>query len=213
MPSEFGWDLAIGDVRGTRAWRLLADGWGTQRLTGINHPQFWYPTGVGENRAECRRGNGDRCTGVEPRCSCGFYAYLRGINDYLAEYERGYGSPPMATTATYASATYGTDLIGGAIRGWGKTVVGTRGFRTERAEILALYVPSMSWQVAGHEVEYSFTGFQAVHEFRELRPVPVEVVTTLRQRLEDTYHVPVFTDWKELLHEFPPTEPEIVKGD
>jgi hypothetical protein len=122
----------------------------------------------------------DPCTGMEPGCTCGFYAYLRGCNDYL---ERAEGVQP---------------LIGGVIRGWGRTVVGTRGFRTERAEILALYVPRLV------KLDLSVLAYLSDREI-----VSLESRRKVRERLRATYGVPVFTDWDGLLREFPPTEPEV----
>lgn len=205
MPGEFGYDLAIGEVRGTRAWQLMRN-----KLAGVSHAQVWVP---GENRAECRRTQAVRaqmtismpmpttaylpnpCSGMEPRCACGFYAYLRGVNDYLSE----------------SLPTPGGGQIGGVIRGWGKTVVGTRGFRTERAEILALYVPLRSWQVVPAERRFYDAGWtsRTIREMWEFRETPPGQVADLVERLGSTYDVPVFTSWDVLLREFPPTEPEV----
>lgn len=191
MVKEFtGWGFAVGDVRGTRAWVADRDG----QLYGVTHAQAWTP---GENHAKCLRvrptaswtcacGCGQRvaandgrmvsdpCAGMEPSCGCGFYAYLHGHNDYLIEYS----GPPNS-------------MVGGVIRGWGKTVVGPRGFRTEKAEILALYVPSDG---------YLYFGTRLGRNGQRLLGT-----------LEANYGVPAFSDWRELLDQYPPTEPEVTE--
>lgn len=48
-------------------------------------------------------------------CSCGFYAYYNGYNEYLD-----------------------SNAIVGIIEGYGETVIGTRGFRSQKARIVAL---------------------------------------------------------------------------
>lgn len=48
-------------------------------------------------------------------CSCGFYAYLNGVNDYIQP-----------------------ERVVGVIEGYGETLIGKRGFRASKAKILAL---------------------------------------------------------------------------
>lgn len=82
------------------------------------------------------------------KCQCGFYAYFDGGNDYL-------------TNASYASggmfAIYMRDedkapRIGAIVEGWGTCTVGTRGFRAEKARVLALVIPEST--AARHEVAF-----------------------------------------------------------
>lgn len=111
--------LAMGQAYGIRVWRV--DKWG--RLTGWTHKEVWTP---GENVAKCLRAeasatgfyDGPTCTGVGPDCSCGFWAYHDGAADYGDE-----------------------SGVVGIIKGYGKTVVGERGFRCEKAEIVAVAFP------------------------------------------------------------------------
>jgi hypothetical protein len=62
------------------------------------------------------------CSGVAPDCTCGFYAYT--------------GSQAMVQANNYMLGT--TSAFVGVIRGTGLTTVGTKGFRTQNAEILAV---------------------------------------------------------------------------
>lgn len=59
---------------------------------------------------------------TDPKCTCGFYAYT---------------SP----RALYANSTGGSPEVFGVIKGYGKATLGTKGFRIEKAEIVALTVP------------------------------------------------------------------------
>lgn len=151
---EFGrFDLAIGTVRGLRSFGISDDG----HLTGVTHRDPWV---AGENHATCHRrwvgtcqcgstsgtstistgsghvfyvnlGAGEHangCNGDSPcapddlmptaDCACGFYAYYEGSNDYARP-----------------------EHVSGVVEGYGRTVVGSRGFRTQKARILALYWP------------------------------------------------------------------------
>lgn len=110
------------------------------------------------------------CSGIEPDCGCGFYGYQEGSNDYY--------SPGMGSTSKGA--------IGGVFRGYGKVVLGTRGFRAEKAEILALYVDSEMLTASNAKI----------------------ADTLIRLRLEENYKVPVFGEYIDLLKAFPPDPPE-----
>lgn len=135
--SEFsGMGLAIEPVRGVRAFEVDTLG----RLTGVTYKSVWRP---GENTSECRRLSADDPASVfwlvtaspmppvlsgDPgetershdmtKCKCGFYAYYDGSSDY-----------------------HTPDRINAVVEGWGQTVIGTRGFRAEKARILALHIP------------------------------------------------------------------------
>ena len=81
------------------------------RLTGVSQvEQVFRP---GNNKAICWKCDTDRME----RCDCGFYAYFKGQdNHFLA------GEP-----------------VGAIIEGTGRTIIGTKGFRTENAKLLALF--------------------------------------------------------------------------
>lgn len=181
MSGEFsGFGFAPGVVRGARSFKIDKLG----RLTGIHYAQVWRP---GENEAECRKGEDsfasalaamERLTAsymnamtvpsggrrgrkvstafgrVDPlskpepfevpphalaECKCGFYAYYDGSDDYHRE---GY--------------------VSGVIEGYGETIIGTRGFRSMRARLVALHIPEV---VAGHMTRLVERNYAAVPQF------------------------------------------------
>lgn len=164
MASDFsGLALGIGTVTGVRSFNV--DSYG--RLTGIHHKQVWVP---GDNEAKCTYDTkamveilpgqggsvmvgpaggfanpnaptraelatmvkvpGDVWTsgGFEetlnvPKhdmstCKCGFYGFYDGSNDYKSD-----------------------STVSAVVEGYGETVIGTRGFRSMKAKIVALHIP------------------------------------------------------------------------
>lgn len=144
--------LAVGRVRGIRRFRVDADG----SLCG--QAVRSYKWSVGENVAVCKRypsglpsvagrarpsplphyttgGIGlwqsittgkvvsytiqDYPADMKPDCACGFYSYKD-------------------------QPTFGLGGVVGIIDGWGKTIVGDNGYRTEKAKIVALVLPTNS---------------------------------------------------------------------
>lgn len=124
--------LAIGVVRGIRTWSTSALVCSNREPDGVLRGMrnwHWRP---GENVAQClarvdwthlyssQRGLLDvdlaanPCRGIEVTCECGFYAYWadRYVQSILS--------------------------VAGVIEGYGRTVIGPRGFRCEKARILAL---------------------------------------------------------------------------
>lgn len=155
MTDEFsGRSYGVGSVRGVRSFDVDEFG----RLRGVSYKDAWKP---GENVAVCGRtrpaagwtsiggyspyttmtlyvdANGRQTnsppmvpTRPEPHsladCSHGFYAYYDGSNDYKAD-----------------------SRISAVVEGYGETLIGTRGFRSEKAKIVALCVPDSgkgSWR-------------------------------------------------------------------
>lgn len=157
--AEFGlFEFSVGSTVGIREFDVDSLG----RLTGVTHKVVWKP---GENLAQCKRiknttlcteehehvswqylrGMGstyqpdpsstkrammnyvpglctepDPCEGLDPDCGCGFYAYYGDVSAY-----RGM-----------------TDVtVTGVVECFGKTIVGTKGFRAEKGRILALCFP------------------------------------------------------------------------
>lgn len=138
------------------------------------------PPGANANARYCSCGCGqlvrlNPCHDMEIDCTCGFYAYQEGSNDY---YMPG-----------VSKASSGSGPVGGVIRGYGKVVLCTRGFRAEKAEILALYVDGEQLRQSSSQVKDSL----------------------IRHRVERNYNVPVFEDYLAMLEEFPPDMPE--QGD
>jgi hypothetical protein len=64
------------------------------------------------------------------RCSCGFYAYLNGVNEY------------HMMGQLMSMALTGRIRVTGIVEGYGETFIGTRGFRAKKAKIVALYAGS-----------------------------------------------------------------------
>jgi hypothetical protein len=81
------------------------------RLVGVTKTDKVFKPGV--NLADCSRCRLNRLA----TCECGFYAYFSGQDNKHMQ-----GNP-----------------VGAIIEGTGKTVIGTKGFRTEKAELLALF--------------------------------------------------------------------------
>lgn len=108
--------FAAGTVVGLRSFRITQDG----HLRAATRPDaIWQQ---GENLAECLRywpsmkitEDGDHRV-ANAHCTCGFYAYFDGGNDY----DRFH-------------------TITGIVEGYGTVTVGSRGFRAAKARIVAL---------------------------------------------------------------------------
>lgn len=94
-------------------------------------------------------------------CTCGFYAYLNGTNDYADHH------------------------VIGVVRGYGETFLGTRGFRSSKAKIVAAYASTHA-------------------DVERVRPLPVS-----RDRMRELYpDVAWFDDYAAMVAEFPPSDPE-----
>lgn len=162
-PSDFtglNFCTALGEIYGARAWRL--DDYGRLRALHIADAPAWRP---GVNVATCHLDAAtswftssmgalmrlqhqykvDPLTGaivlatapeaapLPPRphdtpsetCKCGFYAYSD-----IEHTEIQLGRPRE------------TQLVIGTIRGSGRTLIGTKGFRCEKAEVIALVDPT-----------------------------------------------------------------------
>lgn len=124
-----GRPFVAGSLIGIRSFRVDADA----RLTGVVHEQVWKPD---VNEAACLLGPYGRAmhqfaeklrsAGLGPRphavggigCQCGFYAYFKGRNSYM-----------------------GPGNVAGIVEGFGVCAVGSRGFRAEKARLVALVAP------------------------------------------------------------------------
>lgn len=112
-----GWEFVPGAVQGLRGWDV--DSYG--RLYSLSFRYVWTP---GENVSECKERYS--CTDLR-HCSSGHGFY--GFHNHKQSFKSG---------------EIGYARVYGVIRGYGKTVVGTKGFRSEKAEIVALY--ASPWQ-------------------------------------------------------------------
>src|SRR5690606_24753546 len=157
---EEGPPLAAGVVRGARTWfphrTYLTD---PVTLVG-QYGHVWHP---GLNFASCRRNafNPRVCNGVEPGCECGFYAYWTLDGGTLEWSPREH-------------------YIVGVIKGYGRTTIGERGFRCEKARIVALALR---------------------------RRHGLHMPLLWQRELEAHYEVPVYADPDVMLKEHPPDDP------
>lgn len=178
MSAPFGdFEFAVGTVRGLRSWHAEEAG-----LRSVSRKYIWRP---GENTAHCYRvelcdcadcrAERDAMLAVSPHrmetCDCGFYAY------FAPQIEVG--------SETYTRPT-GSYTIG-VIEAYGRTIVGTKGFRAQRARILAL-------ALNGTEPDASLSTWAAIAHERRLQHTGLAA-----HRLG----VPLFTSVEELLAEFP----------
>lgn len=139
-PPPDGPKFSVDARRGFRLWYAQADG----RLKSVSYAWFWQS---GWNRAECLRSaryadpkqcaerlhpetphrHGDECPKMpgcpHPSlgCQCGFYAY------FGREYWTSHRTSKVITT--------------GVIEAMGRLVIGSKGFRAEKALIVALCMP------------------------------------------------------------------------
>lgn len=109
----------------------------------------------------------------EPHCGCGFYAYW----DTAAEHR---------TTPTFAKD--GVPICG-VIEGWGRTLIGDRGFRCQKARIVALAYPGNTWWWRTNRAGHS-TGRRRAKEAATQYGVPLygRIATMLK-------HHPLTTDY------------------
>lgn len=160
-----GSEFSMGTAVGVRSWNI-------DKLGRLESPQYqtvWTP---GEMVATCKSRPIDRVLlGYDrPRpeahqqstCSCGFYAYYEGFNEYAQ-----------------------SDRVTGVIEGYGETQIGTRGFKSAKARIVALHVPDNTADIA-------------------------RIGKTPFQRVRENYgpHVAIFDDYTHMSAEFPTTQPE-----
>ncbi len=120
---SFGEKRYPNEVYGIRTWLWDDDSWA---LTGSQG----YAWKRGPNHSRCNRSpllhsyhNFEH--DFDPACTCGFYAYF--LNPFIQDW-----MDMTIVTSSYSGVI-------GIIRGWGSVVIGSRGFRCQKAEILALY--------------------------------------------------------------------------
>jgi hypothetical protein len=128
-----GFGLAVGSVFGQRSWVIDRLG----RLTSVVHDGTPWRPGVNEAKCDTLIANLDRilsrsrASALVPdeadenhlaTCVCGFYAYFDKQHNNYADSLKGIS-------------------VEGVIEGFGKTVLGDKGFRAEKARIVALTLP------------------------------------------------------------------------
>lgn len=160
-----GSEFSMGTAVGVRSWAI-------DKLGRLQSPQYkttWTP---GEMLATCKGDPFQRTLlgydrppegeHQQSTCSCGFYAYYEGFNEYAQ-----------------------ADRVTGVIEGYGETQIGTRGFKSAKARIVALHVPDDTADIS-------------------------RIGKTPFQRVRDNYgqHVAIFDDYMQMSSEFPTTQPE-----
>lgn len=79
---------------------------------------FGAPTLKGEAKRVIEKAIGPKPHSLDT-CTCGFYAYYDGSDDYHRE-----------------------EYVSGVVEGYGETLIGTRGFRAMKSRIIALHIPT-----------------------------------------------------------------------
>lgn len=188
-----GYDLAIGSIFGVRAFRIDR----LDRLTALQFAYRWTP---GENVAKCLgQQHTDECLAERAKikasqvgsigfyfgsvvcpcpapgdgqalhddegCPCGFYAFVE-------DDER------IGDTGAYGP------IVLGVIEGYGRTLVGSKGFRCQKARIVGLTIPK---------------GPKRNEKFKQWR-------RKRQQILADLYDVPVYKGLPDLLVNHPVSE-------
>jgi hypothetical protein len=188
-------DLAIGSVTGVRWWNLA----GTA-LQGVHGP--WV---MGENTARCgrRMSHGQDPHPVpEEDCGCGFWAYW---------------------TADAAGNPHSFEVpVLGVIEGYGKTLIGERGFRCAKARIAALHIPGVFGDNFDVPPCLQGKGDAAIATWRRITgrnprvPNSAEILARIavaEMRLEESYGVPVYSTPGLMLDRHPPTRDYLPERD
>lgn len=153
MIQDPGYDirpLVIEKVYGLRAFRPSDDG--VLLPVGIVGKASGFTWQPGENEAVCSFHKIAPTKG----CKCGLYGMTDGTNDYFSI---GY-------------------TIQGIIEASGRLVVGTKGFKAQKAKIVALVQPYIDLNGAGEKVVYRFN--KCMRKFPQF-----DVFPTLRSALDE----------------------------
>lgn len=171
--------LAVGSVTGLRTFRLLHPD--QPVLWAAAWPVEWKP---GENTAIHYGGHGlawalalaqgkaykqEEHNVAGANCTCGFYAYFDDTNTY--------NSPGLT--------------VPGIIEGYGRTTIGTKGFRAAKAKIVALVDPEPFWATV----------------LRKCGMPPLRAKRLIDQ-ISEAYEVPVYPNVREAIAFHPTARPE-----
>lgn len=202
-PKEFrGADFALGSIMGVRTFGVHKEG----LLQGLVFKQIWRP---GENRAVCMKkgvipvgdgpttaeamarlkkligSSGPHVGGHMMNCDCGYYAFYSDVENYY-----------------YETIKDRSDRFCGIIEGYGLTVQGPKGFKAEKARIVALLVPDVSKFPAETTEEYLWRN----------KTGRVRIDEDIIARTQRLYDVPFFTSYEQMLSEFPITQSSVYTG-
>jgi hypothetical protein len=155
-------------VTGYRFWHIMYSGRINSKFHTAHH---WEP---GINNASCMAGQDHEAP--EPECHCGFFAMVRRPKRHELWEMRRKDTP---------------NLIFGMVKGYGNVIPGTRGWRAQKAEILALYFDPMQawlrWNLPTMTSEYmnKAQAYYGVPCFKEY-----EDFETFAQEHEEPYELP-----------------------
>lgn len=104
-------------------------------------------------------------------CTCGFYAYTTGRNDLFKLCD---------PDNCYTTMSSHSRRIGAIIEGWGSVIVGDRGFRAEKARIVAIiFNPAHRFVL-----DYEYNGVPKFESQEEaLRHFPLETVSQVENNV------------------------------
>jgi len=200
-PKEFrGVDFAIGSIMGVRTFGIHKEG----LLRGMVFKQIWRP---GENQAVCmKKGTlnvgpdtpesivrlrkllgsaGPHVGGHMMNCDCGYYAFYSDVDNYY-----------------YQHIQDKSDRFAGIIEGYGITVQGPKGFKSEKGRIVALLLPDLSTFPKETNEEYLW----------RTKSERVRIDEELVERVRKIYNVPFFTSYEQMLSEFPLSASSMYNG-
>lgn len=155
-PGGYVGELLIGEVFGFRVWSAFQE----PERQGVLLPAFYpvpYPWARENNRALCAAGADHPAP--DARCSCGFWGVYNPAQVIPACYDRAVESP--------GPLSFG---VPGLVKGWGRVVIGDRGWRAQYAKPVALLRPPESVYFLRPSVEAAARSYGAalVDHWREL---------------------------------------------
>lgn len=206
--TEDATELYVGmDLRGYRSWVPDWDGDNTPILRPVHRGRLniWTP---GVNEAQCFRGEqpdsaADGC-GVQvpnPNCDCGFYGFFDPAGPNKGNLDLDIVTPCV---------------MSGVIQGTGHVLMAERGFRAEKAELVALSPPrhvdpAVRFLAAGSSYlwQYEWARHQISHIGRctcvWCRLDRNDALAPPLELLAERYGVPWFNSFTDMTKEFPPT--------
>lgn len=227
------WDFAMGSVTGYRWWYWHVP----PKLAGyrdeewINGPDSYsYLIGAykgewepGRIEAKCKsHGSGlyfDSEEHIVPanRCGCGFWAYWdQGLKseDVLYSQEK---QPKIVREYYLNNAPMVKIPVLGVVEGSGRTVIGTKGFRSQYAKIKALCISDEGKEVLSYDVKTSslartrleLAGLSDdsswIYDFCKARPIEiVDRLTQAEEVLQELYPgVKICPDRESMMKQFP----------
>lgn len=167
----------------TKLWQIEAQMYGLAAVEGSRGKKKRRQAELSAAAVAPREATKPRHSVAGLGCKCGFYAYFDGMNDYMQ-----------------------TGRVAAVVEGFGLYTLGTRGFRTSKARLVALIEPPM-----GKAESYYVGMFLHSGTTTTQRPSTSESMTPLLwSYIQRNYpDVPVFANQDDALSEFPLYQPEV----